>query len=126
MAHEYIDEIVEKLIEFGRASDDLYNDYDGGHNHYHHESHVDRSYTLLEAANLLDQLSRHWETDNGLWEGQLPINAIAIQAAYTYGNAVYFLWTEIIGYINQEYEFRYYPSDTETLTDSVRKWISDA
>ncbi len=43
---------------------------------------------LTEAAVMLDQLSDHEETDEGLWEGLPPREAIAAQAAWTYGNAV--------------------------------------
>jgi len=46
---EYLDAIVEKLENDGEASDDLHNDYSGG-DAWHHESHVDQWYNLLEAA----------------------------------------------------------------------------
>lgn len=101
MIIEFSDEIVEKLIDDGEASDDLNNDYSNGDS-YHHESHVDKSYSLLEAARLLDQLSEFEETDSGLWEGQEPREAIATQAAYTYGAAVYSDWADLIREINDE------------------------
>lgn len=101
MVIEFSDQIVEKLIDDGEASDDLNNDYSGGDS-YHHETHVDRSYSLLEAAILLDQLSEFEETDSGLWEGQEPREAIATQAAYTYGSAVYSEWVDFIREINDE------------------------
>lgn len=96
---EFADEIVEKIMDGGDASDDLNNDYSNG-DAYHHESHVDRDYNLREAAELLDDLSDFEETDSGLWEGLEPRKAIAAQAAYTYGNAVYSNWTDLIGEIN--------------------------
>lgn len=92
-------EIVEQLIDKGEASDDLVNGYSGG-DRYHHETHVDRSYSLLEAAHLLDQLSEWEEGDTGLWEGQLPREAISTQAAYTYGNAVYGMFKDLIETVN--------------------------
>lgn len=101
MVVEFSDQIVEKLIDDGEASDDLNNDYSNGDS-YHHESHVDRSYTLLEAAKLLDQLSQFEETDRGLWEGQEPREAVVTQAAYTYGSAVYSEWTDFIKTINED------------------------
>ena len=82
----FADEIVDQLMD-GKASDDLLNDYSRG-DEYHHESHVDQAYGLLEAAQLLDELYKHEETDSGLWDGQEPREAIATQAAFTYGNAV--------------------------------------
>lgn len=101
MVVNFIDQIVEKLIEEGKASNDLNNDYSDGDS-YHHESHVDKSYSLLEAAELLDQLDDFEETDDGLWEGQKPRDAISAQAAYTYGNAVYSEWQELIEKINED------------------------
>lgn len=99
----FSDDILEKLIHFGEASSDLHNDYSDGDS-YHHESHVDRCYPLLAAATLLDQLSEFEETDSGLWEGQEPREAVATQAAYTYGCAVLEYWRELISDINTEAE----------------------
>jgi len=101
MVRNYEDQIVEQLVDRGEASDDYNNDYPGGDS-YHHEQHVDKSYSLLEAATLLDQLSDHEETDSGLWEGQLPREAITAQAAYTYGNAVSSFWSELLKAINEK------------------------
>jgi len=101
MVEEFIGEIVEKLIEDGEASNDINNDYTHGDS-YHHETHVDRSYSLLEAAELLDQLDQFEETDSGLWEGQEPRRAIETQAAFTYGNAVYSEWNDLIKRINDD------------------------
>lgn len=95
----YEDEIVEMLADDGKASDDLLNDYGSGDS-YHHESHVDKFYDLTEAAELLDELSDYEETDSGLWQGLEPRRAIAAQAAYTYGNAVYSFFSDLIGEIN--------------------------
>jgi hypothetical protein len=83
-------------------STDLFNDWSGG-DEYHHENHIGwKEYTLLEAATLLDDLSDHIETDNGLWEGLEPRKAISAQAAWTYGNAVYVFWQQIIEAINTD------------------------
>lgn len=88
----FMDEIVDQLIDKGEASADINNDYDNGDGIFH-ETIVDRSYHLTDAAELLSQLYRHVEEDTGLWEGETDIDRIAeIQAAYTYGNAV---WDEL-------------------------------
>lgn len=103
-ASYYLDEIVEQIgasFGNGQAGDNLLDDsdYPGG-DAYHHQCHVDREYSLLEAAELLDQLRDHEETDRGLWEGLEPRQAIAAQAAFTYGNAVCALFGNLIEHIN--------------------------
>lgn len=120
-AEYFIDEIVEQIQEKGKASDDLRNDYPNGDS-YHHESHIDRSYALLEAANLLDQLSRYEESDNGLWQGLPPRDAVGAQAAYTYGNAVYSYWNDLIEEINDkvgEENFDVGPKDWSPIRPKV-------
>jgi hypothetical protein len=97
----FADEILEQLLGDGEASDDLLNDYPGG-DAWHHENHVDNWYSLIDAATLIDQLSEFEETDSGLWEGQQPKEAISTCAAFTYGNAVYSEWRELIEKINEE------------------------
>jgi hypothetical protein len=97
----FADEILEQLLDDGEASDDLLNDYPNG-DAWHHECHVDKDYSLIDAATLIDQLMDFEETDSGLWEGLEPRRAIAAQAAYTYGNAVYNEWRELIEKINSE------------------------
>ena len=88
----FMDEIVDQLINKGEASADINNDYDNGDGIFH-EVITDRSYHMTEAAELLSQLYEYAEEDAGLWEGETDIDRIAeIQAAYTYGNAV---WDEL-------------------------------
>ncbi len=123
---EFIDTIVEQLEEKGEASADLYNDYSGGDT-WHNESHVDRWYNLTEAADLLDQLFEYTEDDFGLWEGLEPREAIGRQAAYTYGNAVYSEWRDLISHINDEYA-DWEDEDEEDradLDDAIRNWVID-
>jgi hypothetical protein len=102
-ADNFFDEIVENLVDDGEASDDLNNDYSRG-DEWHHSCHVDKSYDLYEAADLLRQLSEYRETDSGLWEGKDPEDAIEAQAAYTYAAAVYDAWRDLIKDINEAYE----------------------
>ena len=60
-------------------------------------------YSLIDAATLIDQLTNFEETDSGLWEGRNPEGSHQrVQAAYTYGNAVYNEWRELIEKINSE------------------------
>lgn len=113
---EFKDTILEQLEEKGEASKDLHNDYPNGDS-WHHESHVDKWYNLTEAAELIDQLSEHEETDSGLWEGQQPKEAIGTCAAYTYGNAVLSEWSDLIEELNGE---------AETIVDDYDEQINDA
>ena len=101
MVKYFVDQIVEQLIETGSASNDYNNDY-AGVDEYHHQSHVDKEYDLTEAAQILDDLSDHEETDSGLWEGLEPRKAISCQAAFTYGNAVSSAWNDLIEKINDD------------------------
>lgn len=97
------DEVVEQLADKGEASDDLNNDYSGG-DEYHHSSHTDKSYSLIDAAHLLDQLSDHEETDSGLWEGvEDPERALEVKAAFTYGNAVIGEFQDLIKELNEAF-----------------------
>ena len=96
----FMDEIVDQLIDKGEASADINNDYDNGDGIFH-EVITDRSYHMTEAAELLSQLYEYAEEDAGLWEGETDIDRIAeIQAAYTYGNAVYSEFIDIVEDIN--------------------------
>ena len=78
---------------------------------------------LQEAAALLDELSKHEETDNGLWEGQEPREAIATQAAFTYGNAVYAEWTDLIKQINDDADgiAETFDEEGDTLRDKINE-----
>ena len=99
----FMDEIVDQIIDKGEASADINNDYDNGDGIFH-ETIVDRSYHMTEAAELLSQLYRYVEEDSGLWEGETDIDRIAeIQAAYTYGNAVWDEFDTLITNINSLY-----------------------
>lgn len=101
MADYFADTIVEALMDDGQASDDVYNDYSNG-DAYHHETHVDKWYNLHDAAQCLDELSDFEETDEGLWDGLAPRDAIGAQAAYTYGNAVLSFFADLIREINDD------------------------
>lgn len=97
----YLDEIVDEIVNDGEASKDIRNDYANGDS-YFHETFVDKDYNLVEAAELLSDLSDYKETDRGLWEGLEPERAIACQAAFTFGNAVESFFRDLVDEINTE------------------------
>lgn len=111
---EFMDEIIEQLLDNGEASDDLRNDYAEGGS-YHHETHVDRWYSTEEAVKLLDALDEYEETDSGLWQGEGWRNMLSTIAAFTYGHAVYAGWENLIERINDEIDL-----------DDERRFIEDA
>lgn len=98
---DHFDEETARQIDAnGEASKDMYNDYPDG-DAYHHETHTDHGYSLREAAELLEQLSDYEADDSGLWEGLEPRRAIEVMAAYTYSNAVYDQWMDLIDDLNE-------------------------
>lgn len=98
----FMDEIIDQIIDQGEASADINNDYGNGDSIFH-EVIVDRSYSLTDAAELLSQLYNYTEGDSGLWEEETDIDRIAeIQAAFTYGNAVWAELDDLITDINNE------------------------
>jgi hypothetical protein len=126
----FTDDIVDQIIEGegiygGRegASDDLLNDYPHGDG-YHHEHHTDRFYKLSEAAAILDELTDDEETDSGLWDGLAPREAVIAMAAYTYANAVYSAWRELIRDINEAANDALDDLD-ETHLERVSDWSND-
>jgi len=122
---EFADNILEQLLDSGEASDDLLNDYPNG-DAWHHESHTDKYYNLTEAAELLDELSDYEETDSGLWDSLAPREAICCQAAYTYANAVYAAWRELIKEINDRAEDIIDDYDDKIADAEKREWDEDA
>lgn len=96
---QFADAIVEQISDYAEAPRSLF-DYDGG-DRWHYETHMSRDYSLLEAAQLLDELRDFEETDNGLWEGERDAKVvIRTMAAYTYGNAVLSHFETLIERIN--------------------------
>lgn len=80
VAKDHVDVIARKLVEY----DDLTEIYEFDEDRVYQ----DLDLGLLEAAQLLDELSEYTETDSGLWESLEPRQAVVCQAHYTYGNAV--------------------------------------
>jgi hypothetical protein len=123
-AENFLDEILEQLMDGGKASDDLFNDYPNGDG-YHHESHTDRDYNLQDAAQLLDDLSDYEETDYGLWQGLEPRRAIAAQAAYTYRNAVLSFFSDLIKEINEDGDVADILAEMGPLEDKVQEELDE-
>jgi hypothetical protein len=137
----FLDEKVKMLIDDGEASDDMYNDYANGDSIFH-ETIVDRYYSTDEAIKLLNDLYKHVEEDSGIWEGLDWEEALQAKAAYTYGNAVYAEWDELIEAINNEivieeielnctneilkkYEWKHVGFDDEQLVEAVKEGFPD-
>ena len=123
-AREFIDNFTEEIIEELEAM--MSNpmgviDRDRAQT-WLHEYITDREYDLLSAAQLLDQLSEHCESDSGLWQGQEPRDAISTQAAFTYRNAVYSIVRSYLENIVSEYQ-GFEPEDED---DSDEKQQEDA
>ena len=122
-ARYFLDEIIESFMDKGEASDDLLNDYSDS---YHHENHVDKWYSLQDAAQLLDELDDYEETDTGLWEGQPPKDAISTQAAFTYGNAVYQKFQKLIKEINDDDEACQCLDEYNAVEDNIDDELTEA
>ncbi len=121
----FIDEIIDQIIENGEASNDINNDYYNGDGIFH-EVITDRPYNMSEAAELLSQLYRYKEEDTGLWEGETDVDQIAeIQAAYTYGNAVWENWADLISDINDEVDDIKINAAIDVLTANTDKELPD-
>ena len=95
------DEIVEQFMMDGEIGEDIRNDFSSGDSAFH-EAIVDRDYDTQEATDLVYELSEFEETDTGLWEGKDWEAALAMKAAFTYGNAVYDKATDILNDIREE------------------------
>jgi hypothetical protein len=95
----YLDEITNMLIDKGRASDDLVNDYPDGEI-FHNEYHVDRSWSLSEANRILEQLN------NDFLQELTEDKDIIKQACSTYKNTVLHYWKELIFKINQNEDIK--------------------
>ncbi len=120
---EFAEEILEQIRRGDEISDDLCNDYDNG-DEYHHTTHVDKWYTLTQAAEVLDQLSEWEEDDYGLWQGLEPRKAIAAQAAFTYGNCVYAQWCELVKELNDESTDIDFGDDDDACNNARAKWVA--
>lgn len=122
-ALNFLDNIARAILDDGKASDDLLNDYPNGDS-YHHETHTDKYYNPSEAVEVMECLDEYEETDSGLWDGLNDWRQeLSARAAYTYANAVYIFWQKLIEDINDDisnFELAY-EEDGLTVTDDCEK-----
>jgi hypothetical protein len=109
-AREFIADNIYDIITIIKAGDEIgdHTDLPGGNET--RSTYSDNSFSLQESADILDELGDYEETDSGLWEGCTPIDAVCMQAAYTYSNAVCscidHLLTEISNYAEESHSHR--------------------
>lgn len=126
---QLMDAIAEKVLEGERIDADLLRE--DGQDTYHHETHIDKDYDIAEAAEIIDQLDEYEETDAGLWQGLDGFRAMAAAcAAYTYGNAVYHLASEILERINDNTDvimeaIHQHQEVKDACKDEISSYLSD-
>jgi hypothetical protein len=87
-----------------------------------HEQIVDRAYTSEDAAFVI-QYCKNEESDSGIWDGLDAIAALQAQAAYSYGNDVWFRAEELYKGIVENYEIE---DDEEEESEEDRAvWALD-
>lgn len=97
------EQIIEMLVNDGRASTDLCNDYDDG-DAFIHEMYVDNPLDPDEAMEILNRWQEYEETDSGLWAGKEWDQILEIKAAHTWGAAVCAYIQKLIRDINTQFE----------------------
>lgn len=93
MALEFLEEITQALLDGDLCSWKLLGS--SPIDSYLYEE-AREFYSLIEAAECLDQLSDYEETDSGLWQNLPPKEAVLVQASYTYKNAIVSFWGGVI------------------------------
>jgi hypothetical protein len=110
---DYRKDVLDDALDFIRDHEDLFLEaLRDGHDSLHdfsiddrgefHESVTDRSYTLADAAYILENCDNE-ETDSGLWSSLDPKEAVPVMAAYSYANDV----RERLGELYEELHERY-------------------
>lgn len=116
---ELANEIREQLIANGEASTDIVNDYESGDRLiYESDNQV---YDLEDESELINELREYEETDEGLWEGLKPEDAISVKASYTKMNAVYDMTRKYIEEINETYKSKLL--DTDEIMEMIKEII---
>lgn len=103
-AVDFIEEVMDEVIEALKNGENYILDGDVEERFF--ECITDRSYTLSDAAFVIDN-SRNVETDSGLWEGKDPQDAVEIQAAFTFSNDVHSDVEEIYEDLKSTYDDNY-------------------
>ncbi len=102
VVEEFIDEIVENLIDDGETPKYV-DDYENGDEILNGETlDQGRIDTIVEAAECIDEFWNERETDRGLWEGQEPTEAIKTQADFTFHSVVQSYCCELLRLISEE------------------------
>ena len=103
-AVDFIEEVMDEVAESLKNGEDYLLDGDVEDRFF--ECVTDRSYTLSDAAFVIDH-SNNVETDSGLWEGMPPKEAIEAQAAFTFSNDVHSKVEEIYEDLKSTYDDNY-------------------
>jgi hypothetical protein len=103
-AVDFIEEVMDDVVEALKNGEDYL--LDGDLDDRFFESVTDRSYTLSDAAFVIEN-SNNVEEDSGLWEGKDPQDAIETQAAFTYSNDVHSEVEEIYEDLKSTYDDNY-------------------
>lgn len=95
-----------------------YNDIDNLDSLWH-ETIVDRSYALDDAAYILENCENE-ETDSGIWDGQDAQGMMSARAAYSYSNDVWFRCEEMYNGIKERMqEIKDDDEDSEKTDDDI-------
>jgi phage-related protein len=99
-AREIADDILAALAEKGEV-DEYSTDHDAA-DEFIFSGAADQNYSLLEAAQILEDLADWEETDSGLWQGLPPRDAVTAQAAWTLRAASCDFFGKIMAAVNED------------------------
>jgi hypothetical protein len=103
-AIDFIDGLMDEFLEAMENDENYF--IDGNVQDSLFESVTDRSYTLTDAAFVIEN-SNNPESDSGLWDGKDPAEALETQAAFTFSNDVSSDVEEIYEDVKTQYDEEY-------------------
>lgn len=103
-AVDFIEELMDEFIEAMENDENYFIDGDVDDRLF--ESVTDRSYSLTDAAFVIENSSNP-ESDSGLWDGKDPAEALETQAAFTFSNDVRSEIEEIYEDVKTQYDDEY-------------------
>lgn len=103
---EFLDDLVEDVVERSGERPPESTRLRYWNDRYYSERLADRPWTVREAIDVVEEFPESVEDDNALWEGQDPSDALRIQAAYTFANAVESEFDGLMVRLNDEIEFQ--------------------
>jgi hypothetical protein len=103
-AIDFIDGLMDEFLEAMENDENYF--IDGNVQDSLFESVTDRSYTLTDAAFVIEN-SDNPESDSGLWDGKDPAEALETQAAFTFSNDVSSDVEEIYEDVKTQYDEEY-------------------